>query len=137
MGDGLSYPIVQLHQIPSGCVTVDITLDFDDGAEREALLIAGVVTQRLSSSGDTNLSKTGVQDTVAPGVAYWFVEKGIKGERQDQPEVHVLMRPIGEVDGVISEDWTNHKAVSNKDSVDQKPKAGFKGWLRELVTRSR
>ena len=137
MGDGLSYPIVQLHQIPSGCVTVDITLDFDDGAEREALLIARVVTQRLSSSGDTNLSKTGVQDTVAPGVAYWFVEKGIKGERQDQPEVHVLMRPIGEVDGVISGDWTNHKAVSNKDSVDQKPKAGFKGWLRELVTRSR
>ena len=70
ISDGLSYPIIQLHQIPSGCVTVDITLDFDDGSEREALLIAGVVTQRLSSSGDTNLSKIGVHDTVAPGVAY-------------------------------------------------------------------
>jgi len=67
------------------------------------------------------------------------VERGIKGENQDQPEVHVLMRPIGEVDGVISGDWTNHKVVSNKGSVDQleKPKGGFKGWLRELVTKSR
>jgi len=136
MNDGLWYPIFQLDKIPSGCVTVDITLDFD-GAERKALLIAGVVTQRLLSSGDTNLSKTGVQDTVAPGVAYWFVEESVKGEQQDQPEVHVLMRPIGEVDGVISGDWTNHKVVSNEDLLDQKPKGGFNGWLRELVTRSR
>lgn len=74
MIDGVSYPKVTTDKIPGGYVTVDIKLD-DNGTKHDAMMLAGVVGQRILSSGDQQLSQTGARDSVAPCVSWWLFEK--------------------------------------------------------------
>jgi len=74
MLDGAAYAVIKTNMIPAGYVTVDIKL-VDLGTEYRSMLIAGLVGQRVTSSGSTELSGSGVRDEVAPQVSWWLVEQ--------------------------------------------------------------
>jgi len=74
MLDGVAYAIIDTDNIPAGYVTVDIKLD-DRGTEYRSMLLAGVVGQRITSSGSSDLSGSGARDEIAPQVSWWLVEK--------------------------------------------------------------
>ncbi|KAH7106190.1 hypothetical protein BKA62DRAFT_741274 [Auriculariales sp. MPI-PUGE-AT-0066] len=80
MMDGVSYPRVGTDSIPPGYVTVDIKLD-DNGKVYDAEMVAGLASMRVVSSGDSKLSSTGQNDTLAPAVSWWLIEKLSDQER--------------------------------------------------------
>ncbi|KAH7106192.1 hypothetical protein BKA62DRAFT_668879 [Auriculariales sp. MPI-PUGE-AT-0066] len=67
MMDGVSYPEVDIDSIPPGYVTVDIKLD-DNGTIYDAAMIAGLVGMGVMSGTNKN-------DTLAPAVSWWLIEK--------------------------------------------------------------
>jgi len=77
--DAARYPKVNIGDIPPAYVTVDVTLN-NDGRKHETMILAGLISRRISSSGDTSLSNYGEKDTVSPGVSWWLFEK-VDGER--------------------------------------------------------
>ena len=85
MMDGVGYPRVNISDIPPAYVTVDVALD-NDGDKYEAMILAGVAIRRISSSGDTSLSASGRNDTVAPGVSWWLFDKVGKEELERRAE---------------------------------------------------
>jgi len=74
MMDGVGYPKVNTGEIPRAYVTVDISID-NNGDKYEAMILAGVATRHISSSGDTSLSVSGKNDTISPGVSWWLFKK--------------------------------------------------------------
>ncbi|KAH7917922.1 hypothetical protein BV22DRAFT_1135007 [Leucogyrophana mollusca] len=73
--DGVSYPVIDTDDIPSGYAEVDVKLD-DNGTEFDTVLVAGSVGTMICSSGKTSVSPTGVRDTVKPLPGWWmFVKK--------------------------------------------------------------
>jgi len=77
--DGIRYTKVNIGYIPPAYVTVDIALN-NDGRKHETMILAGLTSRCISSSGDTSLSNSGEKDTVSPGVSWWLFEK-VGGER--------------------------------------------------------
>ncbi|KAH7106164.1 hypothetical protein BKA62DRAFT_633175 [Auriculariales sp. MPI-PUGE-AT-0066] len=83
MMDGITYPRLDIGQIPHGYVSVNITLN-DNGAESPQM-VAGLVGTKVTSSGDIKLSWTGKHDTFAPGVNWWLFEKFSDKEKASRP----------------------------------------------------
>ena len=77
MMDGARYPQVDIQDNPPAYVSVDVTLN-NNGDVYEAVILAGLTTGYVSSSGDTRLSVSGNKDTVAPGVSWWLCNKVVK-----------------------------------------------------------
>lgn len=64
-------PVMNLDDIPTGVVSVDVTLTHLDGSETEAGIEAGIVGYRV----------VGENDTVQPEPGWWMLEKQAKGEK--------------------------------------------------------
>ncbi|KAH7106099.1 hypothetical protein BKA62DRAFT_766539 [Auriculariales sp. MPI-PUGE-AT-0066] len=71
--EGIRYPVIEIESIPACYATVDVKL-YDDLISWNARMLAGVVGSTVSSSGDTSLSETGLNDTVSPHVAWWLFD---------------------------------------------------------------
>ncbi|KAH7106120.1 hypothetical protein BKA62DRAFT_668822 [Auriculariales sp. MPI-PUGE-AT-0066] len=71
--EGIRYPVIEIGSIPACYATVDVRL-YDDLISWNARMLAGVVGSTVSSSGDTSLSETGLNDTVSPHVAWWLFD---------------------------------------------------------------
>ncbi|KAJ6582691.1 hypothetical protein DFH09DRAFT_1145731 [Mycena vulgaris] len=72
--DDVPFHQVDVNDAPPGYAEVDVTLD-DNGEHFDCVLTAGLVGTRVSSSNDTALSKTGIDDTVRPLPGWWMYVK--------------------------------------------------------------
>jgi len=50
------------------------------------MILAGLAIRRISSSGDTSLSASGINDTVSPGASWWLFNKVSKEEIERRAE---------------------------------------------------
>ena len=71
--DGVQYHRVEDDKVPPGYVTVEVHVD-DNGDEFEALLIAGSVGVRTSSSGNKAIDGVSVLDTLQAESGWWMIE---------------------------------------------------------------
>ncbi|EGN99310.1 hypothetical protein SERLA73DRAFT_160747 [Serpula lacrymans var. lacrymans S7.3] len=79
--DGVSYPLLDSDEVPSGYAQVDVMLQLKEGGKNYlTCLVAGSVGTRICSSGDKVLSGTGKRDAARPTPAWWWVMKKDKGD---------------------------------------------------------
>ena len=72
-----------MSDVPLGHASVDVLLD-DNGEEFDTLMVAGLVATRVSDSGDTSLSESGIRDTVSPVSGWWIFTKRSGLSRQEE-----------------------------------------------------
>ncbi|KZW02476.1 hypothetical protein EXIGLDRAFT_734597 [Exidia glandulosa HHB12029] len=76
--DGVLYPACDRSLIPPTYEEVDVELN-DNGQKFDAVMVAGVKDARLLSSRDSTLSVDGLNDTLAPQVAWlMYVKKPVE-----------------------------------------------------------
>jgi hypothetical protein len=81
--DGAKFHRVNIHDIPSGFVSVPVEID-DMGVLYHAMLVAGSVGLRVSSSGQMlEGGKEPGLDTVQPVSGWWIYEKKDDEEKEE------------------------------------------------------
>ncbi|KAG9308420.1 hypothetical protein JVU11DRAFT_11908 [Chiua virens] len=85
--DGFPYPTIEIQDVPSSVVCLDVTLE-DNGVVMESMLIAGSVGAQICSTEKTELFRNGLRDTVRPVSAWWYLtkRKGVRFEDELEEE---------------------------------------------------
>ncbi|VDC04763.1 unnamed protein product [Peniophora sp. CBMAI 1063] len=75
--DGMTYHHLHGGAIPPSIVEVDVKV-IDNGVPFPSIMVAGIVGASVLDSGSTEVSSTGVRDTIAPATGWWlYTKKGV------------------------------------------------------------
>ncbi|KAJ7673662.1 hypothetical protein DFH06DRAFT_908669, partial [Mycena polygramma] len=72
--DETPYHRLDRNYVPPGLAEVDVEFN-DHGSKTECVMVAGMIGTRISSSGDTELSEEGKDDTLRPVAGWWMFRK--------------------------------------------------------------
>ncbi|VDC04764.1 unnamed protein product [Peniophora sp. CBMAI 1063] len=131
--DGMTYHQLLSDTIPPSIVEVDVKV-IDGNGIFPSVMVAGIVGASVLDSGSTEVSLTGVKDTIAPAAGWWlYTKKGADRENLDALLSRMPQEKGGE--GICNPRHKPSARAEEKDSDNRRSKASsMRNWGRRVLS---